>query len=337
MMPNEPRTDSVPPSDETRRQAATWFARMRGPDAEESRDAFETWLAASASNRTAYNRAAEIFALGKLLPKSEAVEAPAPHGSARPARRHLVVTVAGLLAIAAFASLALRVPMPYPTGSPDAERPGSRSGSDRVSAHEGIPRSVRLADGSTVDLDGGTMLVVDIDGDGRRLRLAHGAARFHVFHDPRPFVVSAGGGSVIARGTVFDVALTAAQTVRVRLIEGSVEVRAAGAREDGATVQTVRMAPGQAVTFPASSRNSSAGIATLAASRDFASIRLAELVGEANRTARRPIEVVGAVGDLRVSGRFRTDDTDLLASRLAALFGLDADRSDPGRIVLRPH
>ena len=40
-------------------EAAAWFARMRGPDAEASRDEFEAWLARGALHRSAYNRAAD--------------------------------------------------------------------------------------------------------------------------------------------------------------------------------------------------------------------------------------------------------------------------------------
>ena len=49
------------------REAAHWFARMRAPDANASRAEFEAWLAQGPEHRVAYNDAAEIFALGKLL------------------------------------------------------------------------------------------------------------------------------------------------------------------------------------------------------------------------------------------------------------------------------
>ena len=59
-------------------QAAHWFARMRAPDAEASREAFETWLAERPEHRSAYSRAAEIFAMGKLLAEPVASAAAAP-------------------------------------------------------------------------------------------------------------------------------------------------------------------------------------------------------------------------------------------------------------------
>ncbi len=42
-------------------EAADWFARMRGPDADLHRAAFEAWLERGALHRAAYNRVAEIF------------------------------------------------------------------------------------------------------------------------------------------------------------------------------------------------------------------------------------------------------------------------------------
>ena len=54
-------------SDQQMREASLSFARMRGPDAEEWRPQFEDWLALGASHRGAYNRAGEIFALGRFM------------------------------------------------------------------------------------------------------------------------------------------------------------------------------------------------------------------------------------------------------------------------------
>src|SRR3546814_15175781 len=49
-------------------------------------------------------------------------------------------------------------------------------------------------------------------------------ARFDVAHETRPFVVLAGGGSVTARGTIFDVSLDRYERVTVRLLSGAVDV-----------------------------------------------------------------------------------------------------------------
>src|SRR3546814_6360827 len=66
-------------------------------------------------------------------------------------------------------------------------------------------RNIRLADGSVVELDEGSELSTDFNKSRRELKLERGRARFEVAHEGRPFIVLAGGGSVTARGTVFDV------------------------------------------------------------------------------------------------------------------------------------
>jgi transmembrane sensor len=161
-------------------------------------------------------------------------------------------------------------------------------------------------------------------------------------------VVHAGGGSVTARGTVFDVGLTPDRRVVVRLIEGTVDVRQAAV--GAATKQSVRLLhAGQSLSFPAaragmapdaitggSNAGSGAGQAEQPA-RNFDSIALADIVRLANRGSPRPIRLADpATGRLRVSGTFRIDDSDVLATRIALLFGLVQDRRDPSAIVLRP-
>jgi transmembrane sensor len=73
-----------------------------------------------------------------------------------------------------------------------------------------------------------------------------------------------------------------------------------------------------------------------AAVLDYDGVRLGELVDDANRRSQRPIRTAGALGERRVSGRFRIDDTELLADRLAVLFDVTVDRSNATVILLRP-
>src|SRR5438270_410705 len=84
-MPEEPAPDDLA------RDAATWFARMRGPDADARQGEFEAWLAGAPEHRAAYNRASEVFALGKLL-------ADEPVAAAMPRRRWRRVPLAAAMA-----------------------------------------------------------------------------------------------------------------------------------------------------------------------------------------------------------------------------------------------
>ena len=342
-------TEPDPPGgDGLLEEAASWFARMRGPNPESSRAGFEAWLARGAVHRSAYNRAAEIFAMGKLL-ADETPEGQAPPSHSRHRRRRLAA-VAASLAAAAAGSWAVH----------QGFAPAARVADASVGATVGVPlqaagililsgpRTERLADGSLVRLGEDASLSVEMTRAARALTLEQGRARFFVAHEPRPFLVFAAGGYVAARGTVFDVAVSADRQVTVRLVQGVIDV--SPPITAGRTSQPRRLAAGQSMSFSGLPEIHEPGLALsskaqdddrkdgfAANSRDFDSISLADLVRIANRGADRPIRIADPVtGRMRVSGTFRTNDPDLLAERLAGLLGLAADRRDNGDIVLGP-
>lgn len=324
------------------REAAHWFARMRGPDADASRAEFEAWLAQGPEYRAAYNDAAEVFALGKLFLEPGA---PAPASPQPPQPRGRTPAVALAASVALLAGVGGWV-MWHPNSVTPSGQESAIAASDHrsISTVAGKERVVRLADGSTVRLGGGTILEVEIGARQRSLRLVQGQARFEVAHEQRPFIVLAGGGSVTACGTIFEVALVRPGKVDVRLLQGAVDVelpRAASAKPE-----VRKLAAGEGLSFaaqPASPEPTRAPGATgatpppLAAAREFEATPVAELVALANRDARRPIRLADAsLAGRRVSGRFRVDDTELLAVRLGALFDREIDESDPREIVLAP-
>jgi transmembrane sensor len=89
-------------------------------------------------------------------------------------------------------------------------------------------RTVQLADGSTISLNGDTALNVRFAANGeRRVELARGEAFFEVRHDPaRPFTVDTGAALVRDIGTGFDVARRG-ERGSVSVDHGEVEVLAA--------------------------------------------------------------------------------------------------------------
>jgi transmembrane sensor len=318
------------------REAAHWFARMRSPDAEDSRAEFEAWLAEDAAHRSAYNRTSEIFALGKLLAEPDE---PAP--PLAPTRRRGVLAAA--LATAAACAIGIGGWVALHHSAPD---PGHREAVAGATDHHkiatiaGETRVVRLADGSTVRLGEQTVLDVGIGSGRRSLRLFRGQARFEVAHEQRPFIVFAGGGSVTARGTIFEVMLTRWGKVDVRLLQGAVDV--ALPRAPGTAQSVIRkLAAGQGVSFavqaavPPVPAPTASATAVPSAARDFEATSVSELVALANHGAARPIRLADtSLGDQRVSGRFRVDDTELLARRLGALFSREVNASDPREIML---
>src|SRR3546814_13548121 len=64
MAENE-QPESLPRMDQLTREGSLWFARMRGPDAQSYRPTMEQWLSLGAAHRDAYERAGEIFEIGR--------------------------------------------------------------------------------------------------------------------------------------------------------------------------------------------------------------------------------------------------------------------------------
>jgi transmembrane sensor len=350
--------DSGLSTDQLLQEAATWFARMRGPDAEAGREAFEAWLRRGALHRQAYNRAAEIFAMGKMLAEDERAIGDVAVTDARPAvtwerwskSRLFWASVAAMLLLVTAGWLALaalpfgRAPDRVAQGKPLPAQPA-----ERLLTGAGETRSFRLADGSVVMLAGASLVELRMGPGERRLDLLLGRARFQVFHEPRPFVVHAGGGRVTARGTLFEMGLSAGRRVTVRLIEGAVDVRLPpAATREGNAPRVRRLRPGEALTYGAAIAQgpvieAAAGADTAPASpaaqrpaQDHVRASVDELVTLANRGAARPIRLAdAAIGRRLVSGHFRVDDTMRLAERLAALFDLSIESGHGREIVLR--
>jgi transmembrane sensor len=92
----------------------------------------------------------------------------------------------------------------------------------------GEQQTVTLADGSTVQLNTETALSVALNKETRRLMLHRGEAFFTVAPDTsRPFEVSAGGGTIRALGTAFNVR-TDSDRVTVTVTEHSIRIMTHG-------------------------------------------------------------------------------------------------------------
>lgn len=323
-----------------RDEAADWFAVMRGPDAEARRGEFEAWLDAHAIHREAYNRIAETFSLGKALKGTgldEQVSEPAPpSGEGKAARRAWAAAL--LLITAVTAAMIWAVMRQNQAFAPATQVAVMGAPEQRLATQIGEIRQFRLADGSVATLDTDSLLLVSLRGGSRDLTLIKGRARFSVAHEKRPFFVTAGGGRVKAVGTVFDVSLGSGGRVDVRLLKGVVLVDVTGRAALGGQVR--RLDPGQALTFggaaePALSSSGRPSDANWPSGlRDFDGVRVADVIQDANRYATRPLRAATSdIGETRISGAFRIDDSAALAANIADVLGL-AELSDGSGITL---
>jgi transmembrane sensor len=321
-------------------EAADWFARMRGPEADLHIEEFEQWLRRGALHRAAYNRVAEIFAMGRGLTSDARQSSDAPTGSSPRTWVKLALPVCFALMAATATWATFRVYTAHAPGSADAPTHAGLIG--RITTAVGEIRTIRLADGSSLILDTDSLVFYDLAGGARKLYLVRGRARFNVAHDGRPFQVQAGSGAVTAHGTMFDVRVLRNSRIAVRLIRGKIDVSLPHATGEYHLKSSVRhMLPGEALQFsntfyeadPISGENSESWTRGMA---DFDAATLRDVVAESNRYSDLQIIAGSAsVASLKISGRFAINDTGRVAAHLASLFDLDVDQSEPGHLILR--
>ncbi len=203
-----------------------------------------------------------------------------------------------------------------------------------------------LEDGSLVQLNRGAQLSIDFTAGVRRVRLLRGEAHFAIAKNPeRPFVVEAGGVTVRAVGTAFNVQLTSA-AVDVVVAEGRVAVgRAAEARSSPLAPvlearQQVVVPLRDAAPVPPPVTLSEAELAARLGWQprmlDFTDVPLANVVAELNR--RNPVQLIpesAALGELRVNASIRSDNVEGFVRLLESSFDLRAEWRSETEIVLR--
>jgi len=314
-----------------RKEAAAWFARMMGPDAEPSRFAFEAWRRADPAHAAAYRSIEQSWRDAALLSftdlgKNRSLDSVRVPFHGRPlwqkvAAYFFIVSVGLGLTLFAWCT------------------PKSATQSQFANAI-GSPRVMRLDDGTIVTLDTDTAITASLGGPERFIRILHGRIRFDVAHDPsHPFVVDAGAGEVVARGTLFDVDMTQ-RNLKVTLYRGAVDVRLHA--KHGRTETTRHLAPGQRIVQ--SDRGDGLAIVAAPAGENhwvsgmlsFNAASLGEVATQANRYSTRHIEVDPAVANFKVTGTFSKGDNETIARALASTFNLDIQQQADANWKLGP-
>ncbi|WP_097304337.1 FecR family protein [Pseudomonas chlororaphis] len=295
-----------------RDEAALWFVRLQEPaiDAEE-RQRFDAWLAEHDAHRDEFQLLQSLWAATDLVPKARLqalCEAPNTAIKRRPLLRYAMA--ASVLAVAV--SLGLFSGLNQPAGY----------NAEFVTAL-GERRHVALPDGSQVDLNSRSRLRVRYEQGQRSVELSEGEAMFSVEHDSsRPFVVAAGAGKVRVTGTRFDVRRDASQT-RVAVEQGTVRVQG----RDAADSDFVNLTAGLGTAVDAQGKVAAAYAVdpqVLTAWRNgklvFNNASLSEVAAEVSRYREQPLRVGSeAVGRLRLTSVFKSDDTDALLKALPSI------------------
>ncbi len=313
--------------------AASWAVRLSGDDvAEDAWLAFVAWLDDAPLerpdlHRQAFDRAQAVWLslepLHERQPASRRARPPAT-----PSRRPKIVGLAQVAAAACVTMLGLwLVSHSHPGGRPQS------SALVAYATSAGQQRTLRLADGSRIDMDGATALTVDVQGADRRVVFALGEARFDVVHDPgRPFRVDLGRAQVRVLGTAFDIVREDGLT-RVGVARGLVSFDAGG--------QIVRLPAGHSAVLGAGDTIKVAQISPpdvgvwREGRRVYRDRPLSDVVADLNREYPRPIRLAGLQAQrMRFTGILVLGTRDQVIRRLQTLLPLSVEKGQEGEIVL---
>jgi transmembrane sensor len=309
--------------------AAGWRMRAQADGGNES---LEAWLAADPSHRAAFEQIDQAWAVFD----EDGADAPLLADTMRDVRARVAEAprkrvwkmadwASGLAASIALVLVALPLL--------DMQRYRSQPGEERT---------ITLADGSTLTLDGDSRVRVRYGKSARELWLDQGQARFDVAHDrSRPFSVHAGDRTVVATGTAFNIELLAHRTI-VSLIEGHVLIHPAPDLLDTVpSAKTVTLQAGQQlVSAPARPPVvATADMTDVTAWQDgrliFTDEPLADAIVQVNRHAHRHVALDDpAVGAMRISGVFKIADADRFGEAVAGYLPVRIVSADEQNSVL---
>ena len=301
--------NSVPPhSSLAEEQAALWAARLDGSVLSAAdRAELATWLGADPAHRTLLSSFCQFSAdLEQQLPllagiRDELAEIPTATKTAQPLPwlRWPSLAGAALMVAAALAVILWQ-------GRPQNQF-------QNIATQVAQRQEVTLADGSHIELNAQTAIVVDIRADSRRVRLAGGEAFFRVSPDAtRPFYVETPAGLIRVTGTQFNVRTETASALEVTVLEGTVQVRPGGAAEPQSLHAGHRLV----------SDENRVGLTTLSNTQlndalawrqgqiVFDGTPLREALGRFARYHGRNLTATDAAAQKRVGSRYSLDDLD---------------------------
>jgi transmembrane sensor len=307
-------------------EALEWVLKRQAGEVDQ--DTLDVWLAEGSGRREALSRVLALYECPALTVATAQTAAAAQRSPESKSRMPLIARRFGPVPLALAASLAAAMVVPL-IGSDWLMRLRAdyRTGAGEITV-------IDLPDGSRMQMNSQTAVMLDFEHGRRAVRLLEGEAFFEVIHDAtRPFTVTGGYGTVQVMGTAFDVARDGDADV-VHLQSGRVELT-----RQGESTAPVAMTPGETASVD------HAGIAFLP--QDSSDSRLAWRDGWIELSAvplRKALEEIGrhtelhvvtlprAVLDTPVSGSFRIGEAEAAIDSVATAAGARIERL-PGRIL----
>lgn len=290
----------------TRDEAAQWFVRLQdSPLSTEERSRFDAWREESPEHQYEFDVLQGLWSATDLLPKDRLqalCDTPPARTKRRPLLRYAVAASVLALAVGLGLFSGLNHPQAYEA---------------QFSTTLGERRQVALPDGSLMDLNSRSVVIVHYEKGQRGIELKQGEAMFSVEHDSsRPFVVKAGAGQVTVTGTRFDVRRDEDQT-RVVVEAGTVKVQGRSP-EHLVTLTAGRgtAIDGQGLVAAAYAVNPEELTAWRTGKLVFNNATLGEVAREVSRYREQPLRVSTAASTLRLTSVFKSNDTDALLKAL---------------------
>ncbi|AZD51226.1 FecR domain-containing protein [Pseudomonas chlororaphis] len=197
----------------------------------------------------------------------------------------------------------------------------------------GEQRTLRLTDGTLINLNTHSAVDVRFDEKQRRIVLQAGEILVETGHnDARPFIVETREGHLRALGTRFLVKREE-QGTRLSVLQSAVAARPESGQDEqilkeGQQVLMRRDGLGPLLALNPGADAWTRGMLVV----DNA--RLADLVSELGRYRRGHLGVADEVADLRITGSFPLHDTDLALSALLPTLPVAIERHTPWWVIL---
>ncbi|UVL83539.1 FecR family protein [Pseudomonas sp. B21-028] len=302
--------------------AIAWQLSLDSGSAQE-REAFARWHAADEEHARAWRQ------LGMLDQRFSVANGPARAAllqSRVSIRRRLRKVGSGLASIVAVISLALFAGERY--------LPLDYWLADQRTA-TGEQRTLRLADGTLINLNTHSALDVRFDDRQRRIVLQEGEILVETGHnDPRPFIVETREGSLRALGTRFLVKREDSGT-RLSVLKSAVAAHPRATEQEqilreGQQALMRRDGLGPALALSPGADAWTRGMLVV----DNA--RLEDLVRELGRYRHGYLGVEPEIADLRITGSFPLHDTDLALSALLPTLPVQIEHHTQWWVVVGP-
>jgi transmembrane sensor len=316
------------PNDLIESRAAAWLARQQFESwKDDEREKLDAWLSESDNHAAAYWRLKAAFDRTDRLAALRRPMMDRRPQQAAPRKPWMMFAAAAALVLLAVGAGVWG----YRSLAPDG-----RTFATPVGGH----MTVRLADGSVIELNTYTVLNTDFTKGKRAVRLVKGEAYFQIEHNAaRPFTVTVGNHRIVDLGTKFFVR-TSSKQLDVALVEGRARLENVGA---SAHTRPTVLLPGDFAVATATSIGVSHkevheladDLAWRSGMLVFHNARLADAAAEFNRYGDVKLVISDTASRLTINGAFPTNGAEDFAGVAHEIFGLHVDRHGKDIVLSR--